>query len=195
MEQKTYVKIPGDRIGVLIGPNGKTKGKLEEAFGVSLEVDSESGSVEITLAPANKDVTRLLTVQNIVKGIGRGFNPKRAERLAEEDHDMIIIDLADYAGRSRNAMDRIKGRIIGKEGSSREVLEELTETMISVYGDTVAVIGKVDKLNVAREALLMLIKGAFHKTVWNYLYAQRRKMKKEQLEIWEGQPEPKADTR
>lgn len=193
MEQRNYVKIPSDRIGVLIGPSGKTKRNIEESFGVDLEIDSESGSVEITLKPLNRDITDLIMVQNIVKAIGRGFNPKRAERLADEDNDMIIIDLADYAGRSRNAMDRIKGRIIGKEGSSREMLEELTGTMISVYGDTVAVIGKVDRLNITREAILMLIKGAFHKTVWNYLYAQRRKMKKEQLEIWEEQPEPKVD--
>ncbi len=45
-------------------------------------------------------------------------------------------------------------------------------------------IGPYDMLPVAREAVEMLINGSFHKTVWNYLYAYRRKMKKEKGELW-----------
>ncbi len=193
MEPKNYVKIPAERVGVLIGPDGNVKKRIEKIFGVSLTIDSESGSVEIALSPDSKDVSNLFTVQNIVKAIGRGFNPKKAERLADEDYDLLIMDLAEYAGKSQNAVARLRGRIIGKDGSSRQTLEELTETMISVYGDTVAIIGRIDRLEVAREAILMLVKGAFHKTVWNFLYAQRRKMKKERIEIWEDQPPPKTE--
>lgn len=195
MEKKTYLKIPLDRVGVLIGPDGKVKERIERSMGVSLSVDSESGSVEVVLAPEAKDVSVLFTVQNIVRAIGRGFNPEHASKLADEDFDLLIIDLQDYAGRSKNAIERVKGRIIGKEGSSRALLEELTETTISVYGDTVAIIGKIDKLDIAKEAVLMLVKGAFHKTVWNYLYAQRQRMRKERVKIWEEQPEPRVGLR
>jgi len=184
VERRSYIKIPLDRVGVLIGPRGRVKARLERLFGVSLEIDSDSGSVEIGLGPDVKDVSTLFTVQNIVKAIGRGFNPRRAERLAEEDHDLLIIDLSEYC-RTKNAITRVKGRIIGRRGRARALLEELTETMISVYGDTVSIIGRTDRLNIAREAVLMLVKGAFHKTVWNYLYEQRRRMKMEEAELWE----------
>ncbi len=183
MERKSYIKIPLDRVGVLIGPKGRTKARIERIFGVSLEIDSDSGAVEIGLGPKVEDVTILFTVQNIVKAIGRGFNPRKAERLAEEDHDLLIIDLSDFC-RTKNSLARIKGRIIGREGKARALLEELTETMISVYGDTVSVIGRTEKLNIAREAIIMLAKGAFHRTVWNHLYEKRR-MKREAAEIWE----------
>ncbi|RLI09639.1 RNA-processing protein [Candidatus Bathyarchaeota archaeon] len=195
MEQKTYIKIPLERVGVLIGPKGKVKRRIEDTFGVTLSIDSGSGAVEVTLNPEAKDVTAIFTVRSIVKAIGRGFNPRRAARLADEDYDLLIIDLTDYVGRSKNALARVKGRIIGKNGRSRALLEELTETMISVYGHTVAIIGRVDGLNVAREAILMLVRGAFHKTVWNFLYAWRRKMRKERTELWEETPEPKAELR
>lgn len=184
MEQRFFIKIPIDRVGVLIGPKGKTKSTLERIFGVTLDIESGSGSVEIKTSLADNDISNLFAVQNVVKAIGRGFNPKRAEKLAEEDYDLIIIDLEDYA-KSKNAIARIKGRIIGKDGSSRKLLEELTETFISVYGDTVSIIGKIDNLETAREAILMLIKGAFHKTVWNFLYAERRKHKQERIKLWE----------
>ncbi|MCW3978783.1 MAG: KH domain-containing protein [Candidatus Bathyarchaeota archaeon] len=195
MNQTTYLKIPRDRVGVLIGPKGRAKKRIETFFGVDLTIDSDSGSVEIALKPETKDVSVIFMVQNIVRAIGRGFSPQRAEILAKEDFDLHIIDLCDYVGESRNALARVRGRIIGKNGRSRALLEELTETRISVYGDTVAIIGSVESLGVAREAVMKLIKGSFHKTVWNFLYAYRRKMKKDRGELWYESPGPKAELR
>ncbi len=195
MSQKTYLKIPRDRVGALIGPKGKAKRRIENYFGVTIEVESESGSVEITLNPGNRDFTAIFTVRNVVKAIGRGFSPRRAEILAKEDYDLHIIDLNEYVGNSKSAIARVKGRIIGKNGRSRELIEELTETHISVYGGTVAYIGNPEGLEAAREALMKLIKGSFHKTVWNYLYAWRRKMKKDRGELWYESPEQSADLR
>jgi ribosomal RNA assembly protein len=195
VNQTTYLKIPRDRVGVLIGPKGRAKKRIETFFGVDLTIDSDSGSVEIALKPETKDVSVIFMVQNIVRAIGRGFSPQRAEILAKEDFDLHIIDLCDYVGESRNALARVRGRIIGKNGRSRALLEELTETRISVYGDTVAIIGSVESLGVAREAVMKLIKGSFHKTVWNFLYAYRRKMKKDRGELWYESPGPKAELR
>jgi len=195
VSQKTYLKIPRDRVGALIGPKGNAKRRIERYFGVTIEVESESGSVEITLNPGNRDITAIFTVRNVVKAIGRGFSPQRAEILAKEDFDLHIIDLNEYVGDSKNAIERVKGRIIGKNGRSRELIEELTETRISVYGGTVAYIGNPEGLEAAREAIMKLIKGSFHKTVWNYLYAWRRKMKKDRGELWYESPGQKADLR
>jgi ribosomal RNA assembly protein len=195
VSQKIYLKIPKDRVGVLIGPRGKSKKRIETLFGVELKIDSESGSVEIILKPEQKDVSVIFTVQKIVKAIGRGFNPKKAEALVNENYDLNIIDLRIYVGDSRKAIERVKGRIIGKYGRSRALLEELTETQISVYGHTVTIIGNLETLGVAREAILKLIKGKFHKTVWNFLYSYRRKMKKERGEFWFENLEPKTELR
>jgi len=193
VSQRAYLKIPQERIGVLIGPNGKTKKRIENFFKVTLEIGSDTGSVEIIVNPDASDVTVLFIVKNIVKAIGRGFSPKRAEILSQEDYDLNLIDLRDYVGDSKNALDRVKGRIIGKAGKSRTILEELTECRISVYGYSVTIIGHVETLGVAHEAILKLVKGSFHKTVWNFLYAYRRKMKKDRGELWYENPEPKAE--
>ena len=188
MEQKTYIRIPGDRVGVLIGPKGKNRRKIEETFGVEISVESDSGNVEIKVREDQPDVSVLFTVKNITQAIGRGFSPRNAMHLQDEEKDIMIIDLEEYVGTSRNAQNRVRGRIIGKDGKSRELLEELTECLVSVYGGTVGLIGPFDMLPVAKEAVEMLINGSFHKTVWNHLYAYRRKMKKEKGELWYEPP-------
>jgi ribosomal RNA assembly protein len=194
VEQKTYIKIPQDRVGVLIGPMGKVKKRIEVIFRVNLTVESESGSVEVTPFESQHDISKLFSARNVIQAIGRGFSPNRALRLANEDYDIIIMDLRDYVGDSRNAQSRVKGRIIGKSGKSRQLLEELTECMVSVYGSTISIIGSYEMLPVAKEAVEMLIRGAFHKTVWNHLYAYRRKMKKERGELWYEPPRKRDDS-
>jgi len=184
VETKVYVKIPLERVGVVIGPSGKDKRRIEEACGVDLVIDSETGNVEITLRPETKDVSILLQVENMVKAIGRGFSPQRAFKLLDEDVYLDVIDLTDYVGRSKNSLERIRGRIIGQNGQSRKIIEDLTGTFISIYGHTVSLIGELEDMTLAKEAVLMLVKGSFHKTVFNFLYKERE-TKKKGLKIWE----------
>jgi ribosomal RNA assembly protein len=193
VEKRNYIRIPRERVGVLIGPEGKVKSRIEKTFKVNLVVDSESGNVETILSPDQPDDSVIFTVANIVKANGRGFSPNHAMMLNNEDFDLAIIDLEEVVGSSHNAQERVKGRIIGKEGRSRALIEELTETNISVYGSTVAIIGNIEALPTAREAVMMLIRGSFHKTVYNYLFAYRRQLKKDRGEIWYDQPPPASE--
>ena len=188
MEHRTFTRIPRDRIGVVIGPKGRVRVSLEKRFHVELVVESDTGNVNIILPPEHEDVTTIFTVRNIIQAIGRGFSPERAMILANDEHDILIIDLEEHVGNSKNAQNRVKGRIIGRGGKSRALLEELTDTLISIYGGTVAIIGPYEALPIAKEAIIMLINGAFHKTVWNHLYAYRRKMKKEKGVLWYEPP-------
>ena len=188
MEHRTFTRIPRDRIGVVIGPKGRVRVSLEKRFHVELVVESDTGNVNIILPPEHEDVTTIFTVRNIIQAIGRGFSPERAMILANDEHDILIIDLEEHVGNSKNAQNRVKGRIIGRGGKSRALLEELTETFVSIYGGTVAIIGPYENLPIAKESIMMLINGAFHKTVWNHLYAYRRKMKKERGELWYEPP-------
>jgi ribosomal RNA assembly protein len=184
VEQKTYIKIPQERIGVLIGPEGRDKERIEKIFKVELGIESRTGNVEIILDQDQKDVSVIFTVSNIIKAIGRGFSPNKAMSLKNEDYTLMIIDLVDYVGTSKNAQSRVKGRVIGRGGKSRILLEELTGCYISIYGDTISIIGPFDAVPTAREAIVMLIDGAFHKTVWNFLYSYRRRLRQERGQIW-----------
>ncbi|MCX8171787.1 MAG: hypothetical protein N3E47_07525, partial [Candidatus Bathyarchaeota archaeon] len=53
-------------------------------------------------------------------------------------------------------------------------------------GHTVAIIGDVEQVNVAREAINMLINGSQHATVYRFLQRKRQELKRRRLELWEG---------
>jgi ribosomal RNA assembly protein len=183
---KTYIKIPGDRIGALVGPDGTVKNVIERRLSVDLQVDSETGTVQITVPPAAEDPTVLFRAKEVVTAIGRGFAPEHAFRLLDDDEIMFeLMDLRETVGRSPSDLKRLKGRVIGKEGKTRRIIEELSEANISVYGHTISIIGYPDQSAIAREAVRMLIRGSLHGTVYRFLHKKRRELKKQRLQLWE----------
>jgi len=182
----TFVKVPKDRIGALIGPDGRVKEIIEKKLSVELGIDSESGDITITLNPDAEDPSILFRAKEVVTAVGRGFSPERAFRLLrDEDAVLQVIDLRESVGRSVSDIQRLKGRIIGKEGKTRRIIEELTEVDVSVHGHTVSVIGGLDQVEIAREAVLMILRGSQHATVYRFLHRKRRELKKKKLELWE----------
>jgi len=188
----TFIKIPAERVGVLIGPEGTTKKNIEGKLSVELQIDSQSGDVTITLAEKATDPSLLFRAKDVVTALGRGFSPEHAFRLIRDEEAMLdVIDLRTVFGRSETDIKRVKGRIIGMNGKTRNIIEELTDTNVAVYGHTVSIIGTIEEAEVAREAVQMLVKGSLHATVYRFLHRKRRELKKKMLEIWEKPPEEK----
>ena len=181
-----FVKVPRERVGALIGPNGRVKASIEKELSVELRIDSQTGDIEITLMPNAQDPTVLFRAKEVILAIGRGFSPEHAFRLLEDDEAVLeVIDLRETVGRSQSDMKRLKGRVIGKEGKTRRIIEELTEATVSVYGHTVSIIGDMDQADAAKEAIRMLIRGSLHRTVYRFLHRKRRELKKKKMELWE----------
>jgi len=183
------VRVPMERVAVLIGKGGETKKHLEETCRVSLEIDSKEGSVRVKSTDAVEgDPFRAL---NVIEAVARGFSPQRALRLLEEDSVLEIVDLRDFVGKSEEGLERIRGRIIGLHGKSRRVIEELTHCNVSVFGRTVAIIGAASEVTLAKEAITKLASGSTHRSVYNALQKARTKRKMERILLWEEQsPEP-----
>ena len=175
-----HVKIPQDRIGVLIGEGGETLREIESRAEVRLDVDSENGSVEVE---KTGDPVRGLKGPEIVRAIGRGFPPEEALTLL--DDDMMMFDLIDIdaAARNKNDLERQKGRLIGENGRTRELMEELTGASVVIYGTTMGIIGIPQQVDVVRSAAEMIIEGAPHGAVYSFLERKRNEMKRQGMEF------------
>lgn len=170
MEEYSYeLKIPKERIAVLVGKDGKIKTELETQTKVKIDIDSKEGDVKIT----SSDSIQLYLLKDIIKAIGRGFNPEIAMQLLKPDYVLELISLSDYA-KSQNQMLRLKGRVIGKSGRSRETIEELSESSIAVYGKTIGIIGFCDNVAISKRAVEMLLQGGQHASVYKWLEKFRR---------------------
>ena len=181
------VKIPDDRIGVIIGKNGKVKTEIQNKCNVTIEIDSENGNAIISSTSQPIVETEPFKAVEIVSAIAKGFSPERAYRLLEEEEVVLqLVDLRDYAGKSTNSLSRIKGRIIGESGKSRKTMEEISGAYISVYGHTVGLIGTFEETKLATEAVTMLSKGRSHASVYNMLQEAKRKSKLDRMRLWEN---------
>jgi len=186
----TFVRIPKDRIGALIGPEGRVKERIEKQLSIEMGIDSETGDVTLTLSSSADDPSVLFRAKEVVTAIGRGFAPDRAFRLIQDEDALLeVIDLREIFGRSLSDLERVKGRVIGHEGKTRRIIEELTDADVSVYGHTVSIIADPDEMDIAREAIEMLLQGRQHSSVYRFLHRKRRELKKKKLELWEKPPE------
>jgi ribosomal RNA assembly protein len=158
------IKIPEDRIGVLIGPKGAIKAKIAKKGKCKIEVDSGSG--EATIEGEGEDFFRAM---DTVKAIARGFSPERALKLFEHDYLLKVIDITDYTGKNASTQKAKRGRVIGRNGLARTEIEKKTNAMISVYGKTVSIIALPDEMEKAIEAVDMLLSGAKHETMERFL--------------------------
>lgn len=170
VEYSYTIKIPRERVAIIIGKDGTKKKELEEDLKIRIQVDSKEGDITIS----GKDSLKIFMVKEIVKAIGRGFNPDIAMQLLQQDYMLEFINILDYA-KNKNHLPRLKGRIIGTKGKSRRTIELLTDTSICVYGKTIGIIGNAEAVTVCKKAIESLLGGSPHAAVYTFLEKNRRK--------------------
>ncbi len=176
------VKIATSRVGVLIGKGGATKKELEAKTHTTITIDSKEGLVKVE--GSDENTIPLLRAVEIINAINCGFSPERAfEMIEDEDLLLDIIDLSRVADNPQK-LDRLRGRIIGKDGRAREQIENMTEVDLSVFGHTVALIGYPEQMKVARAAIDMLIEGVPHENVFAFLDRKKKEAKQDMISYY-----------
>ena len=176
------VKISGSRNGALIGKGGETKNVLEDKTHTTITIDSKEGSVKVE--GSDENTVPLLRAVETINAINRGFSPERAfELLDDEDLLLDMIDLSGLAEGPRQ-LDRLRGRIIGKDGRARVQIEDMTDVEISVFGKTIGLIGYPEQLKVARTAIDMLIEGVPHENVFAFLDKKKKESKQNMISYY-----------
>lgn len=171
------LKIPKERIAVLIGKSGEIKKQIEEETHSKIFIDSKEGDVRIT----GHDSLGLFSAREMIKAIGRGFSPEIAMLILKSDYAFELLNITDYLGKSQKKMTRLKARVIGTEGKTRKHIEEITETNLSVYGKTIGIIGEVEHVMLARRAIETLLAGATHSSVYKWLEKKKKELERNRM--------------
>ncbi|MFC1741197.1 KH domain-containing protein [Nanoarchaeota archaeon] len=177
MEYSYELKIPKERIAVLIGTKGDVKKLIEDETASHIFIDSKEGDVRIT----GEDSLGLFSAREIIKAIGRGFSPDIALQILKSDCAFELLNISDYVGKSQRTAMRLKARIIGTEGKTRKHIEESTETHISVYGKTIGIIGEGENVMLARRAIESLLAGGTHTSVYRWLEKKIKELERNRM--------------
>lgn len=174
-QEFTYeLRIPKERVAVLIGKKGETKRTIEYETKTKLQVNSEEGIVSLT----GEDALLLYLAREIVRAIGRGFNPEVAMLLLKQDYAFEMISAQDYS-KSQKDLERLRGRVIGEGGKSRRIIEELTQTNVCVFGKTIGIIGPAENISDSRRAIESLLAGSPHAHVYRWLERRKKQRRTE----------------
>ena len=178
-DHSLQVRVPKERVAVIIGKEGESKKQIESLGEARISVESETGDVTII---QKGDPLKANVTTGVIQAIGRGFSPGNAILLFEENHILVVISLRDFAKPGSHRIEQIRARLIGTGGKTRRVVEELTSTHISIYGDTVSIIGDYVAVEYAKEAINMLINGSKQRTVYTYLEKSARELRLKRIE-------------
>ena len=170
------MKVPLDRVGVIIGIRGHTLRMLKERAGTDIEVDSDTGEV-ILHEEGAKDPYVTYRMRDVLRAMGRGFSPEHSLLLLQDEMYYEEFDIRDFSGKSRKRGEQVRSRLIGSDGRTRKLIEELTECLVSIKGNTVALIGDIEGIKVASKAIELLLSGSEHSTVYSYMERKRKDLK------------------
>jgi len=114
------------------------------------------------------EAINVFQAKQVLKAFGRGFDIKDCLYLLEDNYGLEVINLTEFT-KSSKRLKILKGRIIGTGGKTKGYIEKCIDVKLSVLGKTVSIIGEWEKISIAKEALIKIIMGCTHKTLYRWL--------------------------
>ncbi|MFA7708211.1 MAG: KH domain-containing protein [Candidatus Pacearchaeota archaeon] len=145
----------------------QNKDRLERELGVKLTNQGKNLFVD---GEADKEFIAL----QIIDAVNTGFSVDKALLLKREDTILQTLHIKDLT--KRKDLERVRARIIGKEGKTLRTLNNLTGCEFAIQENSVGIIGEAESINEAIQAVISLIQGSKQANV----YARAEKEVKKQ---------------
>jgi len=162
------VYIPMERLAKLKKDRHMLE-RLEEHCKCSIK--EKGDALEVTGDAYDEYIAR-----EVLFAFGRGFSDKEALKLLNDRYYISTIDLGRIF-ESKDRLHDIEARIIGRGGKTKKYIEEVSSALISIYGDTVCIIGEMEAIDEAEVAIKTLINGGSHRKAYQRLEALHKKNK------------------
>ena len=138
----------------------QNKDELEKKLKVKILVKGQNTSIS---SLSNNEIDEYFA-ERVLLALDYPFLVEDALLLLNEDYLFEIIHIKDYT--KRHDLKVINGRIIGSEGKTLRVLQDLSNSLIAVKDNSVAIIAHSEDFENARQAVISLIKGSKQANVY-----------------------------
>jgi len=138
----------------------KGKQKLEKELNVKLIIHGKE--IEINGKPEDEYIA-----EEVIDALDMGFPFSTAMLIKEEDYVFEIIHIKNYT--KRKDLEVIRARIIGKNGKTLATFSELTKCFFELKDNKVGIIGDLEHIKNAQDAVIYLIQGSKQANVYSFL--------------------------
>lgn len=149
-------KILSDKIVRII----KNKDNLEKELNIEIKIVGKE--INIFGEPEEEYIA-----EKVIEALDFGFPFKDALKIKKEEFMFEILNIKDYTAQKN--FERVRGRIIGKDGKALKTLSNLSNCNIELSGNKLGIIGESECIRNVEEACKLLIKGSKHSNVYAYL--------------------------
>ena len=141
-----------------------------ERLNCSIEIKNENELV------IDGDAISEYNARIVLQAFARGFDFESACRLLNDERFFESIDMKELF-KSEDQIKRIKARIIGSDGKTKNYIQSVSGVELAIYGDTVSMIGTVDEIKVARAAIDVLLEGGTHNKAYLLMEKAKRRLR------------------
>ncbi len=145
----------------------KFASSISKRLGCKIKLVGEN-TVEI-----NGDGYAEYNAHSVLQAFGKGFGIESAYMLLSEEYFFKSIDIKDFF-KSDDQARRVKARIIGREGKTKNYIEQVSGAQLIIYNNSVSLIGTIDELRIAETGINALINGDTHKKAYRLMENARK---------------------
>lgn len=155
----------------------KNKKKIEDTLNIQISVKGKKLDI------SSEQVSGYLAC-NFFEAVEAGFSVRIALLLADSEYMLEKVSIKNLT--KRKNLTQIKARIIGHLGETIKLLGRLSDCQIKLHDNTVYIIGRMEDIKKAVNAVEKLIQGSKQSSVYAYLERQRGIELSEDLGLREG---------
>jgi len=138
----------------------RNKKKLEKLL--NIKITNKGKDVSFEGSPEDEFVATM-----VFEALEMGFSFSDASLIKEKELEFDRVNIKNFARRGN--MEKIRGRLIGKNGTVLKALSELTKCSFEMKGNEVGIIGDPENIKFAIDAVIQIIQGSKHANVYRGL--------------------------
>lgn len=138
----------------------KNRKKLEALLDV--KITNRGKEVRVEGTPENE-----VMASQVLHALNYGIPYSEAITIKTEGKVFETINIKEHTRQKK--LERVRGRVIGKNGKALKTLSELTDSAMELKENTIAVVVAPENLQRTTEAVIAIIKGAKHGAVYKEL--------------------------
>ncbi|MEN7982307.1 MAG: hypothetical protein ABFQ65_02585 [Nanoarchaeota archaeon] len=144
----------------------KNRRRLEKEL--DIRITNRGREVKIKGLPENEYIA-----EKVISAINFGFEYSDAIQIKEEDFEFEILNIKDYT--KKQNLESVRGRIIGTKGKTLNTLGNLTGSILELKDNWVGIVGPVNTIKNAQNAVISIIQGAKQSNAYKFLEKNRPK--------------------